>query len=82
MASYQLESDGSLTAPLPVIEEGNLSTKQLDFQNFVEILAGLCSTDMIDYILSFATGSNGEPHLLPGAIAIKIISSIIQRGTI
>lgn len=36
---------------------------------------------MNDYILSFAAGSKGEPHLLPGEIAIKIINSMTQRGT-
>ena len=89
MDSDQLES---LTAPSAVFEEEKLNNQDRDLHNFTETLVDSYSgpktrsslknfsTEMNDYILSFAAGSNGEPHLLPGAIAIKIINSITQRG--
>ena len=82
----------SLTAPSAVFEEEKLNNQHRDLNNFTETLVDSYSgpktrsslknflAEMNDYILSFAAGSNGEPHLLPGAIAIKIINSITQRG--
>ncbi len=92
MATNQLESGESLSASLPFFDEGKLGSQHQKFQKFAETLMGSYSgpktrssfknfsSEMNDYIGSFATGSNGEPHLLPGAIAIKIMNSITQRG--